>query len=42
MTTINDIRDLVRIVEDNPEWRSELRRVLLTQELLAVPDALIR
>ena len=38
MTTINDIADVVRIVEDNPEWRSELRRVLLTQELLEVPE----
>ena len=38
MTTINDIRDLVRIVEDHPEWRSELQRLLLTRELLDTPD----
>ena len=40
MTTINDIHDLVRIVEAHPEWRSELQRVLLTQELLAMPERL--
>ena len=32
MTTINDIQDLVRIIEDRPEWRRELRRVLFTQD----------
>ena len=40
MTTINDIRDLVRIVEEHPEWRSELQRLLLTKELLETPDKL--
>ena len=38
MTTINDMRVLVRIVEDHPEWRSELQRLLLTRELLDTPD----
>ena len=33
MTTINDIRDLVQIMEDRPEWRRELQRVLLTPDL---------
>ena len=32
-TTINDIQDLVQIIEDRPEWRRELQRVLLTPEL---------
>lgn len=38
MTTVNDIHDLVRIVEEHPEWRRELQRVLLTKELLETPD----
>lgn len=42
MTTVNDIQDLVRIIEEHPEWRSELQRVLLTQQLLEVPDRLDR
>ena len=33
MTTINDIQDLVQIIEDRPEWRRELQRVLLTPDL---------
>ena len=37
MTTINDIQDLVRIIEDRPEWRRELRRVLLTEEVRGTP-----
>jgi len=36
--TIADFRDLVRIVEEHPEWRSELRRLLLTEELLSLPQ----
>ncbi|HDH99662.1 MAG TPA: hypothetical protein ENF74_01585 [Firmicutes bacterium] len=35
---IADFRDLVRIVEEHPEWRSELRRLLLTEELLSLPQ----
>lgn len=38
---IADLRDLVRILEEKPEWREELRRLLLTDELLALP-ALVR
>ncbi len=33
MTTIGDIQDLVRIIEDRPEWRRELQRALFTEEL---------
>ena len=33
MTTIDDIQDLVQIIEDRPEWRRELQRVLLTPDL---------
>lgn len=35
--TIEDFRDLVRLVEERPEWRAELRRLVLTDELLALP-----
>ena len=38
MTTINDINDLVRILKDNPEWVETLRGILLTAELLALPE----
>ena len=37
MTTINTIHDLHRILLDHPEWQSELRNILLTEELLALP-----
>jgi hypothetical protein len=39
-TTIEDIRDfrdVVSILEAHPEWRAELRKVLLTDELLNLP-----
>src|SRR5436190_1672604 len=35
---IEDFHDLVRILEARPEWRAELRRLVLTDELLALPD----
>src|SRR5437870_11482877 len=35
--TIEDFRDLVRILEEKPEWRAEMRRLILTDELLALP-----
>ena len=38
MTTINDIQDLVQIIEDRPEWRRELQRVLLTPDLQDTPS----
>jgi hypothetical protein len=34
---VNDRRDLVSLIEDRPEWRAELRRLVLTDELLALP-----
>jgi len=40
--TIEDFRDLVRILEQKPEWRAELRRLLLTEELLALPERVER
>jgi hypothetical protein len=29
--------DLIRLLEERPEWRADLRRLLLTDELLALP-----
>jgi len=39
--TINDLQDLVRILREQPEWLSEVRRIVLTDELLTLP-ALMR
>jgi len=39
--TIEDLKDLTRILLERPEWLSELRRILLTDELLTLP-ALVR
>lgn len=38
MATINTLQDLNQALRDNPEWREELRRTLLSAELLALPD----
>ena len=29
--------DLVRLLEQHPEWRAELRRLVLTEEVLSLP-----
>jgi hypothetical protein len=36
--TSTDFHDLVRLVEEHPEWRTELRRLVLTDSLLALPE----
>lgn len=38
--TVEEFRDLVRILEERPEWRNELRRLILTDQLLALPEQL--
>jgi hypothetical protein len=38
--TAEEFRELVRILETQPEWRAELRRLVLTDELLALPEQL--
>jgi anion-transporting ArsA/GET3 family ATPase len=38
---VHDYYDLVRLLGDHPEWRAELRRLLLTDELLELP-AIVR
>jgi hypothetical protein len=35
--TVEEFRDLLRILDERPEWRAELRRLVLTDELLALP-----
>ncbi len=40
MTTINTIHDLGRILREHPEWREELRRMLLPEEVLTLPQRL--
>jgi len=39
MAIINTLQDLNQALRDNPEWREEIRRTLLTEELLALPAA---
>ena len=36
-TTINTIEDLVRVLDENPEWLEALRTRLLTRELIELP-----
>ena len=38
--TIEDYRDLVQLLSERPEWRSELRQLLLSDELLILPETL--
>ena len=42
MTTINDINDLVRILRENPDWADALRGVLLSKDLLDLPETAAR
>ena len=36
--TVDDVRDLVRLLDERPEWRVEVRRQLLSDEFLAMPE----
>ena len=38
MTTINNIEDLIRVLDENPQWAEALRARLLTRELLELPQ----
>ena len=35
--TVQDYHDLVDLLENHPQWRSDLRRLLLSDDLLALP-----
>jgi hypothetical protein len=39
--SVQDFHDFVRLLEERPEWRVELRRLVLTEELLGLP-AIVR
>ena len=41
-TAIPDIADLVKVLREQPEWAEALRAILLTQELLELPEKLAR
>lgn len=38
--TVQDFRDLVQLLEERPEWRAEMRRLVLSDEYLALPEQL--
>ena len=38
MTTINSIEDFARILRENPDWADTIRSLLLSKELLALPE----
>ena len=37
--TVQDVGDLARLLVEHPEWRLALRRLLLSEELLTLPQA---
>jgi len=36
--TVGDVRDLLTVLRQNPEWKAEVRREILSDELLSLPD----
>jgi hypothetical protein len=36
--TVRDFHDLVEILQQQPDWRAELRRLVLSEELLTLPQ----
>lgn len=40
--TISDFQGLLRVLEQHPEWRAELRRQVLTDEILELPAIVSR
>ena len=36
--TIEEFRDLVRMLEEKPEWRPDLHRLVVTDELRSLPE----
>lgn len=40
--TVENFRDLIKLLQEHPEWRAELRRLVLSEELLTVPVRLDR
>ena len=42
MTTFNNIDDLLRILDENPQLLDAVRARVLTRELLALPETVAR
>ena len=42
MTTISNTADLLRLLRENPDFRDEARRLLLSQELIELPERFAR
>ena len=42
MTTINTMDDFARILRENPDWADTIRSLLLSKELLALPETFAR
>ena len=40
MATVNSVEDLIRTLDENPEWLEALRARILTRELLEMPENL--
>lgn len=40
--TVREFRDLLRLLREKPEWREELRKAILTDELLELPEIVRR
>src|SRR5919108_419846 len=36
--TVEEFQDLIRLLQERPEWRADLRRLVLSDELLALPE----
>jgi len=42
MTTINDISDLVRVLQERPDWLAAVRNLVVGEDLLSLPKQLAR
>ncbi len=38
--TVNDLHDMIEIIENNPVWKAELRKVLLGEDFLGIREML--
>ncbi|MCS7054781.1 MAG: hypothetical protein NZM18_01185 [Thermoflexales bacterium] len=38
--TVSDFHDLVELLEQNPSWRAEIRRLVLTDDILRLPKTM--
>ena len=38
--TVRDFHDLVEILENDPVWRADIRRLVLTDDILTLPQAM--